>query len=156
MYAFLKIFQKPFRLFWRVREMGFTFSFSAFRQVDSYLGPNEAFRFDTSAVERGPRSNFWDHSALFRSTGFAVIDPNRPFFRENRYICYILGMIFWLCNAPIWKLKEILISSLLHFKEIYIIFQNSTRKSFPIFLCSLQAARFLPYVFLQFSGKNIY
>ena len=74
--------------------MGFTFSFGAFRQVDSYPARNGAFRFDTSAVERGPRSNFWDHSALFRSTGFAVIDPNRPFFRENRYICYILGMIF--------------------------------------------------------------
>ena len=74
--------------------MGFTFSFSAFRQAAGFPGWNGAFHFDTSAVERGPRSNFWDHSALFRSTGFAVIDPNRPFFRENRYICYILGMIF--------------------------------------------------------------
>ena len=59
--------------------MGFTFSFGAFRQVDSFWGWNEAFRFDTSAVERGPRSNFWDHSALFRSTSFGVMDPNRPF-----------------------------------------------------------------------------
>ena len=74
--------------------MGFTFSFEPFRQVDSFWGWNGAFRFDTSAVERGPRSNFWDHSALFRSTGFGVMDPNRPFFRENCCICYILGMIF--------------------------------------------------------------
>ena len=74
--------------------MGFPFSFSPFRRVEGFQGWNEAFRFDTSTVERGPRSNFWDHSALFWSTGFRVIDPNRPFFRENRCICYILGMIF--------------------------------------------------------------
>ena len=74
--------------------MGFPFSFSPFRRVEGFQGWNEAFRFDRSTVERGPRRNFWDHSALFRSTGFAVIDPNRPFFRENRCICYILGMIF--------------------------------------------------------------
>ena len=61
--------------------MGFPFSFEAFRQAEGFPEWNEAFRFDTSTVERGPRSNFWDHSALFRSTGFAVIDPNRPIFR---------------------------------------------------------------------------
>ena len=60
--------------------MGFTFSFSAFRRAGGFHGWNEALRFDTFTVERGPRSNFWDHSALFRSTGLAVIDPNRPFF----------------------------------------------------------------------------
>ena len=35
--------------------MGFTFSFGAFRRAAGYPGWNGAFRFDTSAVERGPR-----------------------------------------------------------------------------------------------------
>ena len=74
--------------------MGFTFSFEPFRRAAGFWGWNGALRSDTSTVERGQRSNFWDHSALFRSTGFAVIDQNRQFYRENRYICYILGMIF--------------------------------------------------------------
>ena len=68
--------------------MGFTFSFEPFRRVGSYPGGNGVFHFDTSAVERGPRSNFWDHSALFRSTGFAVIDPNMPILREHCCIKY--------------------------------------------------------------------
>ena len=133
---------KPFRLFWRVRAMGFTFSIWEIPTSASFWGWNGAFRFDTSAVERGPRSNFWDHSALFRSTGFCVIHPNRPIFRENCCICYILGMIFWLCNPPIQKLKEILIPSLCHLKEIYIIFHNSTHRHFLNLLSGLQAARF--------------
>ena len=77
------------------------------------------------------------------TVGFFII------FRKN----YILGMIYLLCNAPIWKLKEILISSLLHLKEIYIIFLNSSQKSFPTFLYSLQAARFLLWVFCNFQEK---
>ena len=78
--------------------MGFTFSFGAFQRVEGYPGWNGAFCFDTSAVERGPRSNFWDHSALFRSTGFGVIDPNRLIFREKCCLYYIgAKSFFWQC-----------------------------------------------------------
>lgn len=61
--------------------MGFPFSFEAFRRAGANQGWNEAYCFDISAVERGARSNFCNHSDLFRSTGFGVIDPNRPIFR---------------------------------------------------------------------------
>ena len=89
--------------------------------------------------------NLQDHFQHFQTNGFGVIEPNRTFFRLKYYICYInyiLGIIYLLCNAPIRKLKEILISSLQQLEEIYIIFQNSTHKSLPTLLCGLQAARF--------------
>ena len=77
--------------------MGFTFSFAAFRRVEGFWGWNEAFRFDTSAVERGPRSNFWDHAALFRCTGFAVIHQNIPKYAIFFYFSCVIAqhtMIF--------------------------------------------------------------
>ena len=80
--------------------MGFTFSFGAFRRAGGFHGWNGAFRFDTSAVERGPRSNFWDLSALFWFTGFGVIDPNRPIFRENCCLYYIWAESYFLTILP--------------------------------------------------------
>ena len=62
-------------------------------------------------------------------------------------------MIFSLCNALIQKLKEILTSSLWHLDEIYIIFWNSTHKSFPSLLCGLQATDF-NCRFLSIIGKK--
>ena len=32
-------------------------------------------------VERGPRSNFWDHLQHFQTNGFRAIEPNKPIFR---------------------------------------------------------------------------
>ena len=66
-----------------VRDIGSPFSFGAFRRVDTIWGQNGADRFDISAAERGLRSNFWDHSEIFLSIGFGLINQNRPIFREN-------------------------------------------------------------------------
>ena len=54
----------------------------------------------------------------------------------------MLGMTYLLCHAPIQKLKEILISSMWHLKEIYKSFWNNTQISFSTLLGGLQAARF--------------
>jgi len=97
--------------------------------------------FDLSNVERGPRSIFWDHSQHFRTNGFHVIAQNTTNFRVK----WLFKANFWVkygCNAPIWKLKEIFISSLWHLKEIYISFWNNTNTSFSTFWCGLKAARF--------------
>ena len=69
--------------------MGFPFSFASFRRAEANPRWNGANCFDISDVKRGPRSNFWDHSELFQSTGFDVINPNRPIFRENCCLYYI-------------------------------------------------------------------
>ena len=80
---------KPSRLFWWAREIGFAFSFGVFRRTADFWWWNGSFYFDTSTVKRGPRSNFWDHSALFQSTGFGIIDPNWPFFKGKMlYMLY--------------------------------------------------------------------
>ena len=98
--------------------------------------------FDISTVERRQWTNIWDHSELFWFTAFSIIGPNRPFFGENCCICYILGMIYILCNAPIRKLKEILISSHWHLTWICLMLWKTTLKSLSTLLCSLHAARF--------------
>ena len=97
--------------------------------------------FDLSNVERGPRSSFWDHLQHFRTNGFRVIAQNTANFKVK----WLFRANFWVkygCHAPIWKLKEIFISSLWHLKEIYISFWNNTNTSFSTFLCGLKAARF--------------
>ena len=86
-------------MFWRARDMGFPFSFEAFRRAGANQGWNEAYRFDISAVERGPRSNFWDHSDLFHSTGFGLIDPNRPIIRGNCCLYYIWAKTYFIGNV---------------------------------------------------------
>ena len=96
--------------------MGFTFSFGAFRWAGTILGQNGDDHLDISALEKEPRSNFWDHLALYRSTVFGVIDPNRPILGENTvYTIYGPKVIF--SNAAIWILKQILINRLQHLKE---------------------------------------
>ena len=97
-----------------VRDIGSPFSFGAFRQVDTIWGQNGPDRFDISSAERGLRSNFWDHSEIFWSTGFGVIDPNRLIFREK---LLLMGRKLFLNNSAISKLKEILTSSLWYLKE---------------------------------------
>ena len=51
------------------------------RLFESISGRNDPDQFDLSNVERGPRSNFWDHSQHFRTNGFCVIAPNMANFR---------------------------------------------------------------------------
>ena len=58
--------------------------------------------FDLSNVERGPRSNFWDHSQHFRTNGFRVIAPNRANFRVK---CCFRDDIFTL-TCPHLKTKR--------------------------------------------------
>ena len=59
----------------------FRISMSFAGLFDSIYGRNEPVTFDFFNVERGPRSNFWDHSKHFWTNGFRVIAPNRANFR---------------------------------------------------------------------------
>merc|ERR1711954_205114 len=67
---------------------------------------------------------------------------------------YIMGMIYLLCNAPIQKLKEILISSLWHLIEIYITFRNSTYTSFH-FYCAAYRPRVFNCRFLAITSQMV-
>ena len=60
-------------------DIGSPFSFGAFQRVDTIWGKNGANRFDISAAERGLRSNFSNHSEIFWSTSFGVINPKGQF-----------------------------------------------------------------------------
>ena len=56
-------------------------------------------------IYRRLRSNFWDHSQLFRTNGVGVIEPNRPIFWAKycifRPMFYIFFMIIYFCNASV-------------------------------------------------------
>ena len=80
---------KFFFVLWRYMILQISMSFA--QLFWSIYAPNEPVRFDLTNVERGPRSNFWDHSQHFRTNGFRVIAPNRANFRVK-----------WLNRANFW------------------------------------------------------
>ena len=75
------------------RYMVFRISMRFARLFESISGRNGPDKFDLSNVERGPRSNFWDHSQHFRTNGFRVIAPNMANFRVK---CCFWGDLFTL------------------------------------------------------------
>ena len=86
------------------RYMVFRISMS-FAQLFLYNSDcNEPVTFDLSNVERGPRSNFWDHSQHFRTNGFCVIAPNRANFRVK---CCFRDDIFTLSCSHLKTKKDI-------------------------------------------------
>jgi len=115
-------FLNSYVVLWRY--MVFRISMRFTRLFLTISGGNGPDRFDLTNVERGPRSNFWDHSQHFQTNGFGVIDPNRPILKEILLILYIWGKSFFFANAAIWILQEILIFSLQNLKEKIISLKN--------------------------------